>query len=286
MRRARPGAGSLGLALFALAVGLLSSGCYLRGLIVSVSFQGGGGGGYYDYDDPVYTITFGSESLVADCTFDDDFFDVGCLYFVYDEDGFLVESTSTAQLIADFGLFGALIDPLVLQVPQSVSGATGSVNNGIVPVPLVITQTNSFKAGPATTVTAEPGHQFLIVELPDVVADAISGTDALEGSELDITLQFTSATLPVAMKSMFTVRIDAPGATYYLPMLPCTTDFRDVPEISVGFTSAQSGEDEVRAMASDYAEMACDGRVYDLRLSPGPSEPGEHLLFAPGLAFN
>jgi hypothetical protein len=285
MEQGRRRSSALGLVVLALVLALLSSGCYFRGLIVSVGFQGGGGG-YYDYDDPVYTITFGSESLVADCTFDDDFFEVGCLYFVYNEEGFLVESTSSAELIADFGLFGALIDPLVLQVPQSVAAASGSVNNGIVPVPLVITQANSFKAGPATTVNAEPGYKFLIVELPDVVANSITGNNALEGQELDITLQFTSATLPVSVKSMFTVRIDAPGATYYLPMLPCTTDFRDVPEMAISFSSAQSGEDEVRAMADAYAGMACDGKVYDLRIDPGPSEPGEHTLYAPGLAFN
>jgi hypothetical protein len=275
----------LAVALLALAFALLSSGCYFRGLVVSIGFESGGGG-YYDYDDPVYTVTIGSNSLVADCTFDDDFFELGCLYFIYDGDGFLVETTSTTQLIADFGLFGALIDPLVLQVPQSVSSASGSVNNGIVPVPLVITQANSFKAGPTTTVTAQPGYKFFIVELPDVVANSITGNDALEGEELDITLQFTSATIPVAVKSMFTVRIDAPGATYYLPMLPCTTDFREVPEMSVSFTSAQSGEDDVRAMADAYSGLSCDGHVYDLRVDPGPSEPGEHTLYAPGLAFN
>jgi hypothetical protein len=85
---------------------------------------------------------------------------------------------------------------------------------------------------------------------------------------------------------MFTVRVDAPGATYYLPMLPCTTNFADVPEMALSFTSAQSGEDDVRAMAASYASMACDGEVYDLRLDPGPAEPGEHALYAPGLAFN
>jgi hypothetical protein len=228
----------------------------------------------------------GADTLVAMCTLDDFFNDIFCSYEILHPNGSRTQLTSSGQLIADFGILGALIDPLVLQVPQSVSDVSGTAPRGGIAYPLVITQTTSFKAGPGTTVTAEPGMKFLIVELPASAADSITATDPEDGHEFDFTLQFSNSTLPIPVKSMFTIRVDAPDATYYLPMLPCTTNFAEVPEMSISFASAMTAEDDIQAMIDTYADMACDGQVYDLRTSPGPGDPGTHTLYAPGLAFN
>jgi hypothetical protein len=56
--------------------------------------------------------------------------------------------------------------------------------------------------------------------------------------------------------------------------------------MSLTLGAAQDGLPGALAMFDAYAGAACDGQVYDLREAPGPLEPGEHVLFAPGLAFN
>jgi hypothetical protein len=267
------------LAALVLVIAVLSSACYLKALIVSIGVSTSG---YPNYDE-AYEVTLGAGTLLASCGS----IVVNCSYTMVDADGVVVNITSTSKLIADFGInLGLFIDPLVLQVPQSVGGVSGTTPRGGIAYPLVITQTTSFKAGPGTTVTAEPGMKFLIVELPASAADSITATDPEDGHEFDFTLQFSNSTLPIPVKSMFTIRVDAPDATYYLPMLPCTTNFAEVPEMSISFASAMTAEDDIQAMIDTYADMACDGQVYDLRTSPGPGDPGTHTLYAPGLAFN
>ena len=59
-------------------------------------------------------------------------------------------------MLSSWPLLGALIDPLVLQVPNSVSAVSASYDDGTGAKPLVVTQTSSFPADAFTTVTALP----------------------------------------------------------------------------------------------------------------------------------
>jgi hypothetical protein len=266
------------LAGLVLCIGVINSGCFLRSLITSYRVEGG----EYPNYEVEYVIDIGVLSLLAEC---DWFFGfpMECTYYVEDGNGQLVAITSSAELVASAGIIGLLVDPLVIQVPTSVSGVTASNNNGIVSVPLVVTQTTSFKADANTTVQAEPGYQFLIIELPEADAAGISATDAREGDQFNFTLNFRSATFPIPVKTMFTVRFEDGPNTYYVPMLPCTTSFANVPELSIGFTT---GEQDIFEALELYETAGCEGEVYEFSTTPGPPGPGAHTLYAPNLTSN
>ena len=265
-------------AALVLCIGVTSSGCFLRELILSYRAEGGA---YPNYESE-YVVDVGVLSLLAECDWIWGF-PVECTYYIEDGNGDLVEVTSSAGLASRAGVFGLLIDPLIIQVPTSVTGVIASNNNGIVPVPLVVTQTSSFKADVNTTVQAEPGYQFLIIELPEADAAGITATDAREGHQFNFTLHFRSATFPIPVKTMFTVRFDDGPNTYYVPMLPCTTSFANVPELTIGFTTS---EQDVLDALGMYESAGCDGEVYEFATTPGPGAPGTHTLYAPGLTSN
>ena len=271
------------LACFALTLGILSSGCFFRILQITVTTTQGG---YPDYAEG-HHVGIGIHVEASTCdenTSIPEFY--GCTYTITGADGLPIGITSTFELVSEYGFFGLLIDPLILQVPAGVGGASGTVDTGDAIIPLVVTHAQQFKAGPKVTVMAEPGMQFIIVELPEGVANSIGAAGPGESNPFDLTLDLSPSALPMPIKSMFTVRIDDPEGTYYLPMTPCTTDFGTVPAMMIGPGSAQTVEADIEAMIDAYASGACDGKVYDLRTIPAPGDPGVHSLVVPGLAAN
>jgi hypothetical protein len=267
----------------AVLIGVLSSGCFLRlASLVVTSVPGG----YPDYEDSIF-IRAGFQVEASVCHNSSNIPEfVGCAYTITTAGGSLIGITSTFDLVTAYGFFGLLIDPLVLQVPADAGGFSGTVDTGDGVFPLVVTQTQQFKAGPKKVVAAEPGMQFVIVELPQSVIDIIGASDPDEGVSLDLVLEFSPAALPMQMKSMFTVRVDEPEGTYYLPMAPCTTNFATIPAMTISSASVFTAEDDINAMAETYASLACDGEVYDLRTIPAPGDPGVTSLFVPGITFN
>jgi hypothetical protein len=149
---------------------------------------------------------------------------------------------------------------------------------------LVVTETTEFPVQPGMTVTAEPGQKFVIIEFRPEDAEQITATDPTDGQpvtfKLDLGAQPSSE---VTVKAIFTVKVTTGGETYYLPTLPCTTDLADVPELTLSFLAGDTPLlDDVEQMAIDNADMACDGKVYDLRTNPQPI----YRLVVPGLAVD
>ena len=193
---------------------------------------------------------------------------VECQYSIETEDG-TNQRTSTVELISEFGVVGVLIDPLILQVPSDVTNVSGTyTTGGDPPGPLVITETTSFAADASTTVTAETGQKFLIIELPAAVAATIPPGDATIGPAFSWTLDFQLASLrSIEVKAMATLRIDEAGQTFYPPMSPCVTDFADAPGITVPVAESQQDLMEQALLAFGIAigagTVGCDGTVYD-----------------------
>src|SRR5262245_45675560 len=99
------------------ALALTTSGCFLRFVSARVEVTTIG-----DEVNQGITAVF-ANATVAVCadlrgTFPDT--SVDCTYVFGDEETGFATVTSTATLINDFGLFGVIIDPLILQVPQDV----------------------------------------------------------------------------------------------------------------------------------------------------------------------
>lgn len=143
------------------------------------------------------------------------------------------ELLSVFSLFSEFGLLGILVDPVIVQVPTPVTAVGGTFDDGSGPRPLIVTETASFDVDAFRTVTAEPGTTFLIFELPpDVVRALPPGSSQAPGFDFAVSFRVPN-TPPVVVKPMLTVRVDIAGRTFFVPQVPCVTDFAAVPEVTM-----------------------------------------------------
>lgn len=243
------------------AATLALSGCILR-LMTGLAFV----------DDLGVFIDAAFENVsVARCTELEDFetgeVRVDCLYNIATEDGFS-EITSTARLISDFGLFGVIIDPLILQVPDITTLVAATVDDGSGPQDLVVTETTAFDVQPGVQTTAEPGTKFWIVDLPAAIEATVPDGPLGSAPQYDFNFQArlpnVFSTNPVPVKAMFAGRVESGGETYYFPMLPCTTEFADVPQIELPVGFPLNGFIfNLLDLFMDNANAGCDGDAYN-----------------------
>jgi hypothetical protein len=151
----------------------------------------------------------------------------------------------------------------VLQVPEGVSEASGTFDDGSGPAPLLVTQTGSFAVEPGVDVTAEDGRTFLILELPGDVAAGLPEVAPEDGTPIDYTFTFKlPGDLPLDVKGMLTLRLDVAGQTFYVPMLPCTTDFATIPAVQI--PAPVTDYDVLPAIAAALDQsLACSTEVRD-----------------------
>ena len=196
-----------------------------------------------------------------------------CTYIV---DGEVV--TSTAELVSEVGIGGLLIDPLILQLPApfSVNRATYADAGG--PHDLVVhAGMSSVPVQPGVSLTAEPGQQFVIIELPAAAAAALPATDPTQGTpyslELDLRASYPTGQVPtvLSLKALLALSIETNGVTYYPPMLPCTADLAQVPTLSINRSGSGNSFDllaTVKAALGQTTTAGCDQKVYDFTGSP------------------
>jgi hypothetical protein len=251
----------LGIALCVVA--LASSGCFLRALLGGIVVES------LTEDIDLVIASLSANATASVCRTSPFTGALECTYVLSDPEGFLATTTSTSQLIAEFGLFGAIIDPLILQVPtglngvSNVSGTVDDLGDAAPAIPLVITTATSFFAQPGTEIVAEPGHVFLIVDFPQ----SIAGTLTTTGTNFAFTLNFQLAAptgqfsngLPV--KPMLAGKVQAGGQTFYPPMLPCTTSFAGVPTVTLPPGQANLFSRILTAFGQQ--SLGCNGAVYD-----------------------
>jgi hypothetical protein len=273
------------IALIVFSVSILS-GCLLRTMYGGVGALPGRG----------LTVSFYTDQNVVTCwriDYDDGTFGHNCTYWLIDEEGFLF-FTSTADLIAELGFLGIVVDPLILQVPNDAHNATGTFQyfdgqEWVGPDTLIITMTDSFAADASTRVNAEPGHTFLIVELPDYALALIpEGTDPatrdpftdsplVNGIHFFFEFEFDLVTpRSIDVKPMATIRVDVNDETFYAPMTPCVTDFADVPAITLPYGFTVDLFPQLRAAFTEAVAAgthACDRAVYNFEPGDGPPPP-------------
>jgi hypothetical protein len=201
-----------------------------------------------------------------------------------------------------------LYDPLIVQVPASMSNFAGSIAvgpPGIAPdTPLsIISGLTSVPIDAHTNLVAEPGMQLVIVDFqaPD---NAPFGTYTLK-------LQFSGTTNSI--KVMFAAKITAGAAAYYVPIFPCVTDFASVLPIALPVTnlggvvqlilSAQactgvksydfSGlpttagvELNQQGLTGSWYEPATGGQGFELEVFPNSSAPGTGLAFVSWFTYD
>lgn len=261
------------------ALVLLTSGCFLRGLLGGVTVNDLGdfiaamfADATVAYCDDVLVPPEGDERRWTTV--------VECEYHFASGDDFLGTRTSTSRLVSEFGLFGVFVDPVILQVPNDAHAFDATFREGSEPArPLEITVVDEFLTAPGNVVTAETGRQFVILELPDDVAGRLPSGDARTGTPFAFDLDFeVSALEPVEVKPMFALAIEMDGTTYYPPMLPCVTDFSQAPAFELPVADDGRLHDLMPQVADAFdqaADLVCDDRVYDFTDGNGPPPPDE-----------
>ena len=233
-------------------------GCFLRSIVGYVTEDG--------------AATLSGNVEVKFCDFDtvvEDFY--GCSYTITGLSGSPIEITSTFELVTAFGLFGVIIDPMIIQLPADATITSATYNNAGADEPLVQTITDEFAVTPTRSISAEPGTRFAILELPDAVAAAIDPA----GEEFNFSLQFdVPPGPPPVIKFMLTGLVELMGTRYYIPVCPCKQDFAEIPEVVLpvgsSFEDLRFALNDVITQASS---LACDQVSYDFMTLPD-------LLFA------
>jgi hypothetical protein len=160
-----------------------------------------------------------------------------------------------------------LYDPLIVQVPATMSNFAGSIAAGppgVAPdTPLsIIAGLHSVPIDANTNLVAEPGMQLVIIDF-QAPSGAPVGTYTLK-------LQFSGTTN--AIKVVFAAKMSAGAAgakaaqTYDVPIWPCVTDFANVAAISLPVTNFAA------LLPTVLSAQGCNGKSYNFAgLGPAPS---------------
>lgn len=195
-----------------------------------------------------------------------------CEYSIEIDD--FADRTSTSELLSKLGVFGLLVDPLILQIPEDLQLRTATYDSEFGSGSLDVLTAQSVPIDAADSLTAQPGTKLVIFDLPSEISQHISGTDPEFGLSLDFDVLFgrnltpASALDPFEIKALFTLPFDVGGVRYYLPMLPCVRSFAEVTPIVVnpanGLTDLQTSLSNVAANS-----QGCSNEFYDFN-SLGP----------------
>jgi hypothetical protein len=156
---------------------------------------------------------------------------IECTYVFADPEGFLGTTTSTTQLVSEFGIFGAIVDPVVLELPAAATEVAGTYDDGAgASGALVVYPGLSFVAvDDNRRISASAGKQLVIVDLPDGAA--------VDGVTYRFNLAFEQkvpvGTGPTPVKALLTGKLKVGTKTFYPPVLPCTADLSTVPALTL-----------------------------------------------------
>lgn len=257
------------------ALPVLLTACVLRSLFGNVIIV-------TDIGEEVNEIiaTVFSDSTAAVCL-DTDYGFYECTYII---DGEII--TSTLYLLGEYGITGVLIDPVILQAPQGAAEIAATYDLGDGPEPLPVAVRQSFNVTPDILVTAEANQQFLIMELPESVANALPPGSPQNGTPITYTLSFKQVQPiadpidPVTVKVLLAGKVTINGHHYYVPILPCVTDFAGIPAIEIPQSNAPVNlESTVGDLIRQGGDFLCDHDAYYFYNVPPPPQQ----LFLPAL---
>jgi hypothetical protein len=235
---------------------LVGAGCAgLSGCILS-GFSGGTAGGVTTATATVIL------SKLSDCTTDVVANTVTCTPKV----SVVLPNGTTQSFSFSFTLNGLttpfpIFDPLILELPDTMSGFAGSIAigpAGVTPgTPLDITAgLTSIAIDAHTTLTAEPGMQLVIIDF-QAPANAPFG-------QYTVNIQFTGTA--TSFKALLASKVTIPGPvsaakaagqTYFVPFFPCVTSFAAVPSISLPLGNL------LQLVPTLTTAQGCNGKVFD-----------------------
>ncbi|MFQ6030184.1 MAG: hypothetical protein ACE5Q6_22145 [Dehalococcoidia bacterium] len=220
--------------------------------------------------DSLVQVGFESQMSICDEIFGgeaDPFFLIACLHILEGEGfSFEVDSELTLQnLTLEQILFLLFLDPVIVQVPELSTSPAGTFDDGTGDQSLVITEVSSFDVQPGTTVIPEAGQKFFILELPPSVTPTITESNPFLGPPFDFSFQFEVPQLaPVNVKAMFTGKVELDSQTFYVPLLPCVTDFASIPAFQIPVSNDSVDlMPQLGSLLSGAGNPGCDNEVYD-----------------------
>jgi len=152
--------------------------------------------------------------------------DVSCTYVV---SGTTIPSTFL--LVSELGLFGVVVDPIVLELPDDATGFVGSYDDGDANAGALVIHRNLsiVPVDDRRQLEAGPGKQLVVVELPPgAPVDGVTYRFSL-----DFERTVPAGTGPTSLRAFFTGRVETGGKVFYPPLYPCTTDLASLPEITL-----------------------------------------------------
>lgn len=223
------------------------SGCFLNAMLARVTVS------THDELTEATYVAIQSSATVSICAEGENFANrsIGCTYYVNGRD-----TLSSFVLITELGLFGVLIDPVILQIPEGAFNITGTFGGLNSSGNLAITEVSGDLAADVNTrITPEAGMKLVIVDFPDPKPDM---NDQSYGYTLNFELPGNAA--PVSVKALFAARVQTNGQTFYPPLLPCEADFANIPALSL----PQSGDLQSVDLTPLASAQGCNGRQYQL----------------------
>ena len=152
-----------------------------------------------------------------------------------------------------------LYDPVIVQVPASMSNFAGSITAGppgVTPgTPLSIQAgLTSVQIDASTTLVAEPGMQLVII-------DFVAPANAPFGQ---YTVNFQFSGTASSIKVIFAGKVTVGTTTYYPPIFPCVTSMAQVPAIPIPTSIASF-------LNILLSAQGCVGKQYDLTAPTTPT---------------
>ncbi|THB79186.1 MAG: hypothetical protein D3926_11330, partial [Desulfobacteraceae bacterium] len=147
------------------------------------------------------------------------------------------------EFISQVGLLGvfiyALIDPVVIQVPNDVTNLTATYDGGAGKQGSLIVAEGlqSVPITPTQSLVPEPGHHLVLMSFPDLPG-LIPGAGA-DKQWYGINIQAEAESLrDIDIKVICTGKVEKDGTTYYVPLMPAVTDFAQVPAVTIPSSTA------------------------------------------------
>lgn len=225
------------------AVALASTGCILGSSVEIFAFDRGEG---------LTDVSVSATTDIALCVTNGSGI-FTCEYYFVGPSGERLISSAFVLSDIELALLLFLLDPLVIQLPDSAHDFAGSylhtesgeggdlaITSGLDTLP--IDADRSF--------TAEPGTQIVVIELPE-------GAPTTGEFAVNFNFAVPDTLTSLEMKPLFTGRVDTVlGDTFYLPLLPCVMDMASVPPVSVPLPAGGQVSLPVASVEG------CDGEVY------------------------
>jgi len=174
--------------------------------------------------------------------------------------------------------FELFFDPLILQYPSDVTNISGTYNDyqGIQGNLTVVSDLDAIPVTPEINLMPEPGHKLAIIDFPDDPSIVIP-----EANEPEKWYQFTlsfrcNPARDIEIKCICAGKVVADEEAYYVPLCPATTDFTEIPPITIPM--AETAQEVLLPHSSELPHPG-DTLTYDF------SSLGEQTLYFPRLSF-